>query len=189
MLSCRQCISDYSKSLLFSHRENRFAWSIFKCFECFQPSRTLRSSGKGLLTVYRPKTKHGKASFKYFASYSWNKLPETLRCAPNVATFKSRLKTFLFCRAYEHWFASLICLLQEYLSKLWVVAPIFHMIMLFQYTYFLIFYFYVYHLLFTCFTLLLCFILLFNLFKFFIVCSVIVYVKHIELHMWMKCAI
>ena len=68
----------------------------------YQPSRTLRSSGKGLLTVYRPKTKHGKASFKYFASYSWNKLPETLRCAPNVATFKSRLKTFLFYRAYEH---------------------------------------------------------------------------------------
>ena len=127
----------------------------------YQPSRTLRSSGKGLLTVYRPKTKHGKASFKYFASYSWNKLPETLRCAPNVATFKSRLKTFLFYRAYEHWFASLICLLQEYLSKLWVVAPIFHMIMFFQYTYFLIFYFYVYHLLFTCFTLLLfCIILI-----------------------------
>ena len=124
----------------------------------YQPSRTLRSSGKGLLTVYRPKTKHGKASFKYFASYSWNKLPETLRCAPNVATFKSRLKTFLFYRAYEHWFASLICLLQEYLSKLWVVAPIFHMIMFFQYTYFLIFYFY--YLLFT-FTLLLFFILLF----------------------------
>lgn len=67
----------------------------------YQPSRTLRSSGKGLLTVYSPKTKHGKASFRYCAAYFWNKLPETLRCAPNVATFKSRLKTFLFCQAYE----------------------------------------------------------------------------------------
>ena len=67
----------------------------------YQPSRTLRSSGKGLLTVYNSKTKHGKASFRYCAAHSWNKLPETLRYAPNVATFKSRLKTFLFCQAYE----------------------------------------------------------------------------------------
>ena len=69
----------------------------------YQPSRTLRPSGKGRLTVYSPETQRGKASFRYRAAYFWNKLPKTLRCAPNVATFKSRLKTFLFCQAYEMW--------------------------------------------------------------------------------------
>ncbi len=38
--------------------------------------------------------------FSYFAARSWNQLPEEIRCAKTLATFKSRLKTHLFSCAF-----------------------------------------------------------------------------------------
>ena len=65
-----------------------------------KPSRTLRSSETNLLIIPRVNTKHGKAGFSYYATNSWNKLPEDLRLAPTLSTFKTRLKTFMFALAF-----------------------------------------------------------------------------------------
>ena len=43
----------------------------------------------------------GDRSFS-FASYSvWNSTPNDVRCAPSLSSFKSCLKTYLFCSAYK----------------------------------------------------------------------------------------
>lgn len=67
----------------------------------YEPSRTLRSSGSGLLTIPRINSKQGEAAFCYYASRNWNLLPENLRSAPTLPVFKSRLKTFLFTKAFN----------------------------------------------------------------------------------------
>ena len=67
----------------------------------YQPSRTLRSSGTGLLTIPRVRTKtHGEAAFSYYGPRLWNSLPENLRAAETVDVFKKRLKTHLFNQAF-----------------------------------------------------------------------------------------
>ena len=68
----------------------------------YEPSRTLRSSGTGLLVVPKVKTKtYGEASFHYYGPRLWNSLPEDLRAAETVDVFKKRLKTFLFNLAFN----------------------------------------------------------------------------------------
>ena len=67
----------------------------------YEPPRLLRSAGSGLLDVPRIKSKHGKAAFGHYAPSSWNKLPQDLRYAPTLLTFKSRLKTLLFSAAFD----------------------------------------------------------------------------------------
>lgn len=63
-------------------------------------SRPLRSSETNLLIIPRVNTKHGEAGFSYYATNSWNKLPEDLRLAPTLTAFKTRLKTFMFALAF-----------------------------------------------------------------------------------------
>lgn len=65
-----------------------------------KPSRPLRSSETNLLIIPRVNTKHGEAGFSYYATNSWNKLPEDLRLAPTLTAFKTRLKTFMFALAF-----------------------------------------------------------------------------------------
>ncbi len=48
----------------------------------------------------RVHTKQGESAFSYYAAHSWNQLPEEIRCAKTLATFKSRLKTHLFSCAF-----------------------------------------------------------------------------------------
>ena len=67
----------------------------------YEPSRPLRSSGTGLLSVPRVKTKHGEAAFSFYAPHIWNKIPENCRSADTLSAFKSRLKTFLFAAAFN----------------------------------------------------------------------------------------
>ena len=67
----------------------------------YEPSRPLRSSGTGLLSVPRVKTKHGEAAFSFYAPHIWNKIPENCRSADTLSSFKSRLKTFLFAAAFN----------------------------------------------------------------------------------------
>uniref|UniRef100_A0A3B3I2H5 Reverse transcriptase domain-containing protein n=1 Tax=Oryzias latipes TaxID=8090 RepID=A0A3B3I2H5_ORYLA len=67
----------------------------------YEPSRTLRSSGTGLLVVPKVRTKtHGEASFCHYGPRLWNGLPENLRAAETVEVFKKRLKTHLFSLAF-----------------------------------------------------------------------------------------
>uniref|UniRef100_A0A8C6LGB2 Reverse transcriptase domain-containing protein n=1 Tax=Nothobranchius furzeri TaxID=105023 RepID=A0A8C6LGB2_NOTFU len=67
----------------------------------YEPSRTLRSSGRRLLVIPKVRTQtHGEASFQCYGPRLWNELPEDLRAAENVHVFKSRLKTHLFRLAF-----------------------------------------------------------------------------------------
>ena len=66
----------------------------------YEPPRPLRSSGTGLLSVPRVKTKYGEAAFSHYAPQIWNKLPESCMSAATLTSFKSKLKTFLFATAF-----------------------------------------------------------------------------------------
>jgi len=60
-------------------------------------SRRLRSAHSGRLTVARTRTNYGDRSFAVQGPRVWNSLPAELR-TPDItlATFRNRLKTFLF---------------------------------------------------------------------------------------------
>ena len=53
----------------------------------YEASRSLRSSGSGLLSVPRITTKHGKAAFSYYAPTIWNKLPKSCTSAETLPIF------------------------------------------------------------------------------------------------------
>ncbi len=66
----------------------------------YKPNRALRSERSSQLYIPRVHTKQVESAFSYYASRSWNQLPEEIRCAKTLATFKSRLKTHLFSCAF-----------------------------------------------------------------------------------------
>ncbi len=66
----------------------------------YKPNRPLRSLGSSQLEIPRVHTKQGESAFSYYAARSWNQLPEEMRCAKTLATFKSSLKTHLFSCAF-----------------------------------------------------------------------------------------
>ena len=74
-------------------------------------TRNTHSSIYTMSLLNRPA--HSKAtlddrSFSFASSSVWNSIPNDGRCAPSLSPPKSRLKTHLFCSAYEVWTASLI---------------------------------------------------------------------------------
>ncbi|XP_057690967.1 uncharacterized protein LOC130915167, partial [Corythoichthys intestinalis] len=67
----------------------------------YRPNRTLRSQNAGLLVVPRVyKSTVGARAFSHQAPVLWNQLPASIKEAETVCTFKIRLKTFLFDKAY-----------------------------------------------------------------------------------------
>jgi len=68
---------------------------ISDMLEPYEPTRTLRTSGMGLLLVPRVRTKQGEAAFQVYAPKIWNSLPEDVRQASTLTMFKSRLKSFI----------------------------------------------------------------------------------------------
>ena len=50
----------------------------------------------------------GDRSFPFASSSVWNSVPNDVRCAPSLSSFKSRLKTYLFRSVYKDWIVSLI---------------------------------------------------------------------------------
>ncbi len=69
----------------------------------YKPNRPLRSLGSSQLEIPRVHTKQGESALSYYATRSWNQLPEEIRCAKTLATFKSSLKTHLFSCAFVEW--------------------------------------------------------------------------------------
>lgn len=55
-------------------------------------NRPLSFIWDSLLSVPRIKSKQGEAAFSFCAPHLWNKLPEYLRSAKTVRSFKSRIK-------------------------------------------------------------------------------------------------
>ena len=70
-------------------------------FHFYRPTRTLRSSSKGLLAVKRHRTKYGARSISRYGPVLWNKLPPDIRNVKTLAQFKSQLKTHLFQKVYN----------------------------------------------------------------------------------------
>ena len=67
----------------------------------YTPNRELRSSDKRLLYIPRTNTSSGDRAFSISAPCLWNSLPEIIRKANSLDTFKSLLKTHLFACAYK----------------------------------------------------------------------------------------
>ena len=68
----------------------------------YHPTRALRSQNAGLLEVPRiSRSRMGGRAFNYQAPLLWNHLPASVREADTLSTFKNRLKTFLFDKAYS----------------------------------------------------------------------------------------
>ena len=61
------------------------------------PSWTLRSSGQNLLATPRSSTKTAARRFSSSAPAVWKNLQSDVRDCDSVVTFKSHLKTYLFC--------------------------------------------------------------------------------------------
>ena len=70
---------------------------IEELIELYHPPRALRSEEAGLLVTRQV----CKNSFSYLAPLLWNNLPASVRGADTLSLFKSRLKTFLFEKAYN----------------------------------------------------------------------------------------
>jgi len=63
----------------------------------YKQSTQIRSSP---LEIPRVHTKQGESAFSYCYACSCNQLPEEIRCAKTLATFKSRLKSHLCSCAF-----------------------------------------------------------------------------------------
>ena len=74
----------------------------------FQSSYNTRRTNKDLNTLatfgfsnkVHTSSKHLHSSFEYIAPHMWNALPINIRNSPSISCFRSRLKTFLFHKAY-----------------------------------------------------------------------------------------
>ena len=67
-------------------------------------TRNTRSSSYTMPFLNRPahsKATLGDRSFSFASSSVWNSIPNDVRCAPSLSSFKSRLKTCLFRSAYK----------------------------------------------------------------------------------------
>ena len=65
------------------------------------PSRSLTSKRGTTLSIPRIKTITGERAFSSCAPSLWNNLPLSVRSATSVATFRRRLKTYLFHLAFH----------------------------------------------------------------------------------------
>ena len=67
-------------------------------------TRNTRSSSYIMPLLNRPaqsKATLGDRSFSFASSSVWNSIPNDVRCAPSLSSFKSRLKTYLLCSVYK----------------------------------------------------------------------------------------
>src|ERR1700722_15117236 len=64
-------------------------------------SRDLRSINDVMLDVPKSKSCIGSCAFVFSAPKLWNSLPYDLQTCVSLTTFKSKLKTFLFCEAFN----------------------------------------------------------------------------------------
>ena len=95
----------------------KIACLCYHCHSCTAPSyvtdmlhkkplhtRNTRSSSYTMPLLNRPahcKATLGDRSFSFASSSVWNSIPNDVRCAPSLSSFKSRLKTYLFHSVYK----------------------------------------------------------------------------------------
>ena len=95
----------------------KIAWLCYHCHSSTAPSfvtgmlhrkplhtRNSRSSSCSMPLLNRPAHSMatlGDRSFTFASSSVWNSIPNDVRCAPSLSSFKSRLKTYLFRSVYK----------------------------------------------------------------------------------------
>ena len=88
---CYHCHSSTAPSYVMQHKKPLH-------------TRNTRSSSYTMPLLNRPA--HSKAalvdrSFSFASSSVRNSIPNDVRCSPSLSSFKSRLKTYLFCSVYK----------------------------------------------------------------------------------------
>lgn len=74
---------------------------ISQMLQPYVPTRTLRSESQSLLCIPKTRTvRYGDRSFHKASPTIWNTLPDNIKTSDSVATFKRKLKTFLFKRTF-----------------------------------------------------------------------------------------
>ena len=73
---------------------------LFSLIAISLPSRSLISNRGIILSIPRIKTNTSARAFSSCAPFLWNNLPLSVRSATSVATFRRRLKTYLFELAF-----------------------------------------------------------------------------------------
>ena len=99
-------ISTYKIACLCYHCHSSTAPSYVADTLQKKPSHTdnTRSSSYTMPLLNRPahrKATLGDRSFSFASSSFWKSFPNDIRCAPSLSSFKSRLKTYLFCSVYK----------------------------------------------------------------------------------------
>ena len=75
---------------------------LFKYFLCqgYELSGEIALKNNHYYYYYYSKATLGDRSFSFASSSVWNSIPNDVRCAPSLSSFKSRLKTYLFRSVY-----------------------------------------------------------------------------------------
>ena len=95
--------STYKMACLYYHCHSSTAPSYVTDMQHRKPLHT-RSSSYTMPLLNRPahsKATLGDCSFSFASSSVWNSIPNDVRCAPSLSSFKSRLKTYLFRSVYK----------------------------------------------------------------------------------------
>jgi len=74
---------------------------LVSLLKLYVQTRTLRSGSSELLFVPAHRIDIAARRFSVAAPRLWNTLPLDIRTAPSVASFKSRLKTYLFSQTFS----------------------------------------------------------------------------------------
>ena len=97
-----QTVQNHCARLFKSLNDESFPSYLKDLITIYSPSRTLRSSDKFLL--FKPVKKlatFGEKSFNFAAPDVWNSLPFEIRSCTVFPTFKTKLKTFFFRKAFD----------------------------------------------------------------------------------------
>ena len=107
--SARECLKELHWLPVHRRVDFKIALFVYKYKQGILPSylgdlikvktnqRVLRSDGKDLLVMPRTNTESfGKRAFSYAAPKVWNSLPEDIKSAQSIESFKKKLKTHLF---------------------------------------------------------------------------------------------
>ena len=98
--------STYKIACLCYHCHNSTAPSYVTDMLQKQPSHTCNTHSSSYTMPLLNRPVHSKAtlgdhSFSFASSSVWNSIPNDIRCAPSLSSYKSCLKTYLFRSAYE----------------------------------------------------------------------------------------
>ena len=96
--------STYKIACLYYYCHNSTAPSYVTGILHRKPLHT-RSSSYTMPLLNRPahsKATLGDRSFSFASSSIWNSIPNDVICAQSLSSFKSRLKTYLFCSVYKN---------------------------------------------------------------------------------------